>query len=137
MANILQENIAVTDYVIPLTFYAADIPNAAGTAIASLGGNEYVLPFAGSIVGISAAINADLTTGTVTFRPTINGTASTVVTTAVTNGTQYSSAKKDTNVVPFAAGARLGVDFTKSGTVNPTTADGVIVLYVHIAGVSL
>lgn len=138
MPRAVQEKISISDYLVPLVFQATNIPDAAGTANAVEPTTpSYVMPFAGSIVGISAGLNAGLSTGTVTFRPTINGTANTTLTTAVTNGTQRNRATKPADVVPFSAGQYLGVDWTKSGTVSPTTADATIVLWVLVNDIGL
>lgn len=138
MPRSVQERISVTDYLVPLVFQATNIPDAAGTANAVEPTTpSYVMPFAGSIVAISAGLNGALSTGTVTFRPTINGTANTSLTTAVANGTQRSRATKPADAVNFTAGQYLGVDWTKSGTVSPTTADATIVLWVLVNEVNL
>jgi hypothetical protein len=138
MAKSVQEQISVTDYVIALPFQTTNIADAAGTANSVEATTPaYVMPFAGSIVGIGAGLNGALSTGTVTFRPTISGTANTSLTTSVLSGTQRSSATKAADGVNFSAGQYIGVDWTKSGTVSPTTTDASIVLLVLISGIRL
>jgi hypothetical protein len=131
MATSMREDAIPRSNVVALTFNATDVPNAAGTAVAAGGtGNEYVMPFAGSIIGISAKSNAAFTTGTVTLRPTINGAANTGITIPLSSANQSNYASKPADTVRFAAGAAIGVDWTKTGTVAPTTNDLVITLFV-------
>jgi hypothetical protein len=130
--NLILEDIVTTNHLVPLTFYAADVTDAPGTAAASLGGNEYVMPWAGSVVGISVAHNADLTGGVITWNPTVNGTAKTALGTTTSDPTQRNSARVDTGVVNFTRGQRLGVKWTKTGTVAPETTDVTITLWVMV-----
>ncbi len=134
----VQEQITPTSFLVPLVFQATNIPDAAGVAnTVEPTTPEYVMPWAGSIVGISAAQNAALSTGTLTFRPTINGTGNTGITTALSSSAQRNYTKKPADTVKFAAGQRLGVDWTKSGTVSATTTDATIILWVLVEGVRL
>lgn len=138
MANKLQENIAVTDYVVALPFYATNVPDSPGNMLAvEPASNEYVMPYAGSIVAMSIRHNADLSGGTITWRPTINGIANTVMTVLTDDTNQQARKSIDSRRVVFAAGARLGIDWTKSGTVAPTTTDVVGTLWVLVEGVGL
>lgn len=94
--------------------------------------NEYLLPWGGSIIGISAVSNAAFTgTNTETYNPTIDGTAKTGIGCVTSNAIQQAYATKPVGTVPFAAGKRLGVASTKTGTVAPTTNDVVITVYVQ------
>lgn len=125
------EQIAVTAPMMAFEFQTTDIPDAVGNAkTLQATSNEYVMPWAGHVVAVSAAINGALTTGVVTFRPTVNGTAKTAISTAVQNGAQTNYATKPQGTVQFAAGVKLGVDWVKSGTVSPTTTDATITLFV-------
>lgn len=127
----VQEQISITAPAMAFNFQTTDIPDSTGNAITlQATSNEYVMPWKGHVVGISVALNGALSTGTVTFRPTINGTAKTALSTAVSSTAQTNYATKPQNTVPFAAGVKLGVDWTKSGTVSPTTTDAVITLFV-------
>jgi hypothetical protein len=135
----LQERIATDTYAVWMPFTALNIPDAAGNAVvAGVGasaGAEYVATHDGFIIGISVALNADLTTGEVTFRPTINGTADTSLS-AIVNGTvQRDYGRCLAGAVPFSAGQRIGVDWVETGTVDPVTADAVIGLLVVFEGI--
>jgi hypothetical protein len=134
MGNKLLERIAVDKYVVPLFFQTSNIADAAGTANAiEPASTEYVMPYPGSVVAITAALNGALSTGTVTFRPTINGTAVTAFTaTALSSSKQRTADSQLADKTHFAAGDRLGIDWTKSGTVSPTTLDATITLWVLV-----
>lgn len=132
----VQENITPVAPIAVIPFQATNIPDSTGNAKAiEPASNEYVFPWSGSIIGISAVSNAAFSTGTVTFRPTIAGTANTGLTVALSSSAQLATAKKAQGAIPFAAGDKIGVDFTKSGTVSPTTNDVVITLWVIFEGV--
>jgi hypothetical protein len=127
----IQEQISTTAPMVAFEFQTTDIADAAGTFKAlQATSNEYVMPWAGHVVAISAALNGALSTGTLTLRSTINGTAKTGLTTTLSSTAQTNYATKPQGTVPFAAGVKLGADWTKSGTVNPTTTDGVVTLFV-------
>lgn len=129
----MKEQISITQPLIALVFQATNVPDSAGNAkTVEPSSNEYVMPWAGSIVGMSVRHNADLTGGVITWRPTIDGTANTVMTSTTDDTNQGDYDKTNTGKVPFAAGARLGVDWTKTGTVAPTTTDATIVLFVEL-----
>ena len=130
------ENIAVQMPLVTLEFGATDIPDAAGNAFtvqpASL---EFVMPYDGSVIGIGVASNAAFTTGVLTFQPTVNGTAQTGLQAVLSSTAQRATAKKDAGTVTFKAGERLGVSWTKTGTVAPLTNDVSIALYILLEGV--
>jgi hypothetical protein len=96
-----------------------------------LGNREYVLPYAGSIVGIGVASSEARTAGTLTVDATVNGTKSGL--TAVLDGTntQFHTATQAKDTDTFAAGNRLGVKFTTDGTWAPTTADIVVTVVIE------
>jgi hypothetical protein len=138
MPGRLQEPIAITEYVTTLAFTATNVPDAAGTAIAiEASSNDYLMPYGGSVVGIGVYHNADLTGGVITWNPTVNGTAKTALGAVTDDTNQGGYAVCDSTKVPFTAGQRLGVKWTKTGTVAPTTTDATIVLYVLVTGVGL
>lgn len=136
--TMLVERIATAYHLVPLVFGAANVPDGTGNAVTvNADSQDYVIPWAGSVVGISARHNADLTGGAVTWRPTVDGTAKTALTCVTDDTHQQRYASAEANVVPFAAGARLGVDWTKSGTVAPTTTDCAITLWVLVENAGL
>jgi len=138
MGNLMQERGGVTHYVVPLVFQSSNVPDSAGNAgTVEPASNDYVMPFAGSIVGLSVRHNADLTGGTITWRPTIGGTADTTLTVVTDDTNQQAYASQAAEVVKFAAGARLGIDWTKTGTVAPTTTDVTAILFVVLDDVEL
>lgn len=74
----------------------------------------------GRIVGIAARSNADLTAGSATFEPSINGTK--VAGSAVLSDLVQQVAQ-DFAAVVFAKGDRLGIQLTTNAGFLPVTAD--------------
>jgi len=135
MASRLIEQIGVSDNIITLFFTATNIPDAAGTAVAiEAASTEYIMPWEGAVVGMGVVSNTDLTGGTLTFNPTINGTADTSLGATLSDTVQQLAARVEADKVPFTVNQRLGVKWTKTGTVAPLTCDVTIVLYVLISG---
>lgn len=131
----MQENVAITENVIFLPFGAANVPDADGTAkAAEVNSNDYVMNFAGSIIGLAVRHNADLTGGVITWNPTIDGTANTTLGVVTDDTNQQAYKNIQSQRIQFAAGARLGVAWTKTGTVAPTTTDVSIGLLVQLTG---
>lgn len=127
----VQEQISVTAPTCPFAFGATNVPDAAGTMFASEATSpDYIMPWAGSVVAIAVRSNADYTDGVLTFNPTIDGTANTSLGTTMSDTVQSNYAVKPQGTVSFAAGARLGAAWTKTGTVAPTTTDVALTLYV-------
>lgn len=98
--------------------------------------DEYVMPFDGEIVAISAELSAAATTGTLTIGPTVDGTEKTDPTLSVTTGTHV----RDTcprGTAKFSAGAKIGAEITTGGTWDGTTADLAVVVWVllYIEGI--
>lgn len=129
----MKEQISITQPLVFLPFGATNVPDAAGNAFASEPTSlEYVMPWAGSIVGISVAHNAALSTGTITWQPTINGAANTNLTAVTDSANQRKTGVINENKVPFTAGQRIGVSWTKTGTVAPLTTDVAVGLWVQL-----
>lgn len=129
-----------TEHVWSLPFAKTNIADADGTLntleATSL---EYVMPVAGSIIGFTGALNAALTTGTLVFQPTINGSLCPALPDAASLRTnqQRSSFMQDAakaNYI-FSAGQRVGVHWAKTGTIDPTTADAACLLVVLLDNV--
>ena len=84
---------------------------------------------AGSIVGVTATINAARTAGTLTLEPIItdkdDGTITQSGLTVVIDGTNTRSnfSQQDPGTDIFDAGDILGIYITTTGTWAPTTAD--------------
>lgn len=105
-------------------FTAANCTTGHSNADLAFGQQSYaVMPKAGSVVGISACVNAAVTAGSITVRahsastelgdqsypaPVINAT----------NTASYASTRP--GAVTFAAGARLGLSIVSTTTLNPT-----------------
>lgn len=117
--------------------FAQSNTTASQTAVAidvlGLTGNtEYVLPYAGSIIGISVASNVACEAGNLTVDATINGavTGLQAALESATN-TTYHSAVQGVNTDVFSAGNRLGVKITTDAVWQPTTADIVVTVTIE------
>ena len=115
-----QGNVAANQTAVPL-----DVLGQAGN-------QEYVAPYAGSIMGISVGSNLARTAGTLTVDATVNGAATGLQ--AVLDGvnTQYKATTqaKDTDI--FAAGDRIGVVITTTAGWTPVLADIVVTILVEM-----
>ncbi len=128
----LQESIAIKNNVLSLPFQAANVPDAAGSMITLNADNTEYPPMthAGSIIGLSVRHNADLSGGVITWTPTVNGTPVTGISVVTDDTHQQAYISIRSEAVRFAAGDRLGIAWTKTGTVAPTTTDVVAQLIV-------
>lgn len=93
-----------------------------------------VMPYAGSIVGITAGSSANVTAGTVTFTPHLASTEYTglscALSTAASNAT-YATYRP--NALTFAAGQKVGVSYVSTTDAAPTnTNDYTAILWIHI-----
>jgi hypothetical protein len=130
------EDIAIRNPVVALPFAQVDVPDAAGVYDTLAGASgAYVMPWAGWVIAMSVRHNADLAGGTITHRILVNGTANTTYTLVTDDTHQQAYSEFKDEAIPFAAGDYLGMDFTKSGTVDPTTTDVDAVLFVRYRGV--
>lgn len=132
---ILQEHIGTTIQAESLPFAVTDLADANGSAIVAGGGDAFVALYAGSIIGASVRHNADLTGGTITWKPTVNGTAKNGLTIVTDDTHQQAYDTCDVYTINFAAGDYIGLAYTKSGTVAPTTTDVaalVRIVYHHV-----
>jgi hypothetical protein len=120
----------------PFSFMQSDVAkNQTGVAIDVLGlsgSTEVVMPYAGSVIGISIASNEARSGGTLTVDAAVNGLATGLQAQLGETYAQYHSATqaKDTNA--FSAGDRLGVKITTDNSWTPTTADIVVVVIVEM-----
>jgi|SRR5581483_324489 hypothetical protein len=138
MPGILQEQIAVMSPLVTARFarhtVAASLSASALTVIdtnatsGALNVTGEVMPFAGAIVGVGAALSAAASAGTLTLDVTINGTV-TGFQLVITTGASGSTIK-EYGQVRFNAGDTIGVKITTSGSWNGTTADLLATVYV-------
>lgn len=144
MGNVSQTHIGSTKQVVTLPFHQWEIPDANGTLYAASNTNgtllEYTMPTGGSVLGITGSLTEALSSGTLQFQPRIDGSLCPVLGDG-SNALQDLSntafhflqpGRKDNYT--FAAGASIGVNLVKSGTVSPTTADGSYLLVVLLEG---
>lgn len=143
-----QTHIGSTKQVVMLPFFAGNVQDASFTLNAYPPGTnwvntlEYTMPYKGSIIGFSGALNAPLTDGTLQAFATINGSATTTWSgadlTIETPQYRYLTQQGRKSGYTFEAGSRIGMGLHKDitgGTVAPTTADGVFTLIVLLEGV--
>ena len=134
-----QTAIGSTKVPVKLLYGTLGIGDAAGTLytnITSVAG--YRMPVAGSVIGFSANLSGTLTTGTLTFFPTKNGSP---MANSFTNGTinigTFGNNETDQGQqggFSFAAGDVIGLGFNKAGTVAPTTRDANALVMVLLDG---
>lgn len=129
-----------TEQMVALPFIKTDFADANGTLNTPQATSlEYVMPAAGSIIGITGALNAALSTGTLTFQATINGSLSPVWPDAASLRTNQQRAyyMQDANKANFvfAAGQRVGVHVNASDTISATTTDGAFLVFVLLDNV--
>lgn len=128
-----KENILISHPVVALTYSHTNFAaNQDGTTVpASANADTYAFPWSGHIIGMGVNLNAAVTANTITFKPTVAGTESTLLSVQLdtTNTTRY-SAKCDREAIPFAANAAIGVVYDSHASFTPTTADGNVVLFV-------
>lgn len=113
------------------TFTATDVGNASGTLIAGqTGAVDYTVPYAGSIIGVtfrgSGSVGGTLTTGTLVPLVMIDDVAlapfpelSVAIMPSQRGG--YHTQDAQLSGYRFNAGASLGLVYSKTGTVAPTS----------------
>jgi hypothetical protein len=134
-----QTPIGSTKIPLALPFGTLQIGNAAGTLytpITTL--TEYRMPRHGWVIGLSTNLTGTLLTGTLSFYPTLNGSP---MTNSFSNGTvnigTFGNYERDQAQQPgfqFSDSDTIGVGFSKTGTVTPTTRDLNALLLVLLDG---
>ena len=84
-----------------------------------------VMPVTGSVVGISACVNAAVTAGTITVRAHSSGTelaATGYPAPAISSSATASYASVRPGAVTFSAGDRLGLSISSTTTLDPTNS---------------
>lgn len=127
---------------VPLTlpFGVTNISDASGTLNTDQGGSnqQYRMPADGSVIGYSVQLNGTLDTGTLSFVPTKNaspmtGSFSGSALTINTLGTDQRVAAQQ-GAFNFKKGDYVGLAYSKSGTISPTTLDAAALLIVLLEG---
>jgi hypothetical protein len=104
--------------------YVVEVASAAALAVDGI-----TMPWAGSIVGISADLSAAATAGQLTVGATINGTESATTRQTITTATA-ARAVFQADAVRFVAGDKIGAEITTNGTWDGTSADLAVFVYV-------
>ena len=117
-------------------FMQSNVPasqSAVALDVLGLTGNtEIVVPYAGSVMGISIASNAPRTAGTLTVDATVNGTATGLQAVLDATNTQYHQTTQAKDTDAFSEGDRLGVKITTDANWAPETADIVVTVIVEM-----
>jgi len=120
----MQDNVAASQTNVQLN--VVEVASAATLAV-----DEYVMPFAGSIVGLGWSLSAAGAAGVFTIGATIGGTEN--ATTTQTVGTAARGSDKfNRDAVRFVAGDVLGVEITTDGSWDGTTSDLLVGLWVLV-----
>lgn len=93
---------------------------------------EIVLPYAGSIMAISVAATEARSAGTLTVKPTINGTEKAISAVLNATNTQFKHTTQAKDTETFVAGDRLGVKITTDSTWAPTTSDIIVTIWLEM-----
>ena len=130
-----QTPIGSTKIPIALPFGTTAIGNVNGTFYTNpVSLTEYRMPQRGSVIGMSVNLSGTLATGTMTFYPTLNGAPFTNSFAAGTvNIGTLGNYERDQARQPgftFNASDTVGIGWTKTGTITPTTRDANAVLLV-------
>lgn len=139
----LQTPQAVKHYLQGFQFTATDLADADGTLIAVQATTvTHTMPTAGSIVGVSGNMNGTLNTGTLQLQPTINGSLCPVFpqsTALFDHSTTYAYGMHHAHKAnyEFTAGQYLGLLVQSSDTIEPTTRDAAVTLWVLLDNVEL
>ena len=136
-----QTHIGSSKFPHAFDFRKTDFADANGTLTTAQGTvTGYVAPYAGSIIGFSGTLSAHLTTGTLTFQPTVNGSLCPVLPDAASLRTNqsksYYTQEAQKPYYRFAIGDTLGVHYNASDTIDATTIDGACLLVVLFEGVN-
>ncbi len=121
---------AIGSSKVPLVFVygTTAIGNVDGTFYSNLTSiPEYRMPRRGSVIGMSVNLTGTLTTGTMTFYPTKNGApmANSFANGTINIGTQ-GNFERDVAYqggFSFTSSDTIGIGWTKTGTIAPTTRD--------------
>ncbi len=128
MPNVASSALGSQKVIQLLPFQKTDVTDADGTLVPVLStALGYVAPYGGSVLGFSGTLSGALTTGSLVFAPTINGSLCPSFPDAASLRTNqqkgyYTSDGRKANLT-FNAGDTIGVNWLKTGTINPTTTD--------------
>lgn len=135
------ERIISKGQLVPLSFMQVDVAASQADVqlkVAEVNGatdedahdeTEYVMPFAGEIVGITASYTADITAGTLDAFPTINGTAD-ALTVQLADTVQRARATQRRQTKTFKAGDRIGAEIDTAASFAPVTSDLLVTVWV-------
>ena len=138
----VQQRIGITHNYVQYIFQLSNFSNTNGTLTTTNSDvQNYWIPRKGSIVGISGSLSAALTTGTLTLTPYIDGSVGEAASKAFHTNQQvftekYPAFDKVGRRWNNDNGHSLGLRYTSSDTVNPTTLDGVVIVEVLLEDIN-
>lgn len=126
--------------IVAIPFYLADATADASATNMSAAGEAtgadvpYVpVPWAGSIVGIGAQVEAERSGGTLTLRPTINGSSAAAAITIDGDNKQYNYTDWRRGLYALTAGQRVGCTWATTSSWSAGSTPSVhVTLYVQI-----
>lgn len=120
----MQDNVAASQSNVQIPI--AQVASAAENVV-----DGYAMPWAGTIVGISAVVSTAGSAGTLTVGATVDGTEAADPTLSITT----EASKSDTatrGTASFAAGAVIGAEITTDGSWNGTSSDLGVTVFVLV-----
>lgn len=131
------ERITANGQLIVLPFLRADLADADAAMVTPLAAvSTYVLPFDAWLVGVSFKASGVLTTGSLELNLDIAGNADVLeLGDPVLNSTisEYTDTWGLNEAYRIPAGSTIGVSYDKTGTVDPTTVDLSVLLFLIVA----
>jgi hypothetical protein len=124
----VQAQVAASQTAVAMPIEASRATNGASLV------TERVMPWAGSVVGMSARVSTAAGAGTCKVEVTVNGTAQTYGLLTI-DAAQNARLTIDADRCRFVAGDRLGVKITTNGAWNGITSDLAATLFVLFEGV--
>jgi len=135
-ADLISQNVGGQKVALGPFMVANIATNASATAMNlaadAMAVTHVLMPYAGSVLGITAEGNANITAGTLTFFATVN--AATTIFSAANSATGVkeirSTQNKDVDV--FSAGDSIGAKYKSTTTLAPTTLDWAVYVWVEV-----
>lgn len=126
--------------VMAFPFYIADAAASQTAVVLSIPGEatatdmgQVPIPWAGSIVGLSVAVEAARTAGTLTLNPSIDGTVTAQSVVIDDDPTTYNSVQYARGAYPITAGQRIGMKMTTDASWAASTTPSVLgYVFVHV-----
>ena len=114
------ERIIAKGQLVPLNFGQTNVAiSQTDVQLVAEQADGIVMPFAGEIVAVTYALNANKTAGILTVGPTVAGTEISALTVTAANGTAVGRKVVRRRTAGFAAGAVIGAEITTDANFLP------------------